>query len=67
MQPNSSIIFKGPSKLSENYSLLKILNLFKYELIKVLVFLFLFAASLLYVSTESRHYYKNGKNSELIK
>jgi hypothetical protein len=66
MQP--TVIFKGPSNVSENYSILTILSLFKYELIKLLIFLLLFAVSLVYVNSASHeYYYKEVKNSELIK
>jgi len=52
----------SPQDYSENFSLVQIIKMFKYELIKVIIFLFLFAASLIYVNTESHEYYKESSS-----
>jgi hypothetical protein len=58
MQISTTGTLNSPSEYSESFSLLKIIKMFKYELIRVIIFLFLFAASLIYVSSESHEYYK---------
>lgn len=42
---------------------MRLIKLFKYELIKIIIFLFLFFFSLIFVlSGQESYYYKNGAN-----
>ncbi len=59
--------FKSPSILFQNTSLFRIIRLFKFELIKVIVFLLLFAATVFVVNTQSEEYYKGQKNESVNK
>lgn len=54
---NTIVLPKAPQKLLTNSAPVKFLRLFKYELIKVLIFLFLFFASVYYVNSQSKQYY----------
>lgn len=56
---NYLILAKAPSKFFGNFGFLKFLKLFKYEIIKILVFLVIFFASVYYVNAESEQFYKN--------
>jgi hypothetical protein len=56
---SSLTLTKAPAKFFGNFGLLKLLKLFKYEIIKILVFLILFFASVFYVNAESEQFYKN--------
>jgi hypothetical protein len=49
---------KSPSSFLANSSVFRIIKLFKYELIKVIIFLFLFGTTLFVANTESEEYYK---------
>lgn len=57
MQISHVLASKSPSKPIEG--LIGIIKHFKYELIKVIIFLFLFVASVFYVNSESKEYYNN--------
>lgn len=62
---NNTIFFKAPNLLFSESQVLKLLKFFKYELIKLLVFLFLFLASVYFVNSQSKEYYRN--NVSMIK
>jgi len=55
---NYLTLSKAPAKFFGNFGLLKLLKLFKYEIIKILVFLVIFFASVYYVNAESEQFYK---------
>ena len=55
---NTTIFFDAPQTFISRSSAYKFIKLFKYELIKVLVFLLLFFASLFYVNEQSNEYYR---------
>jgi hypothetical protein len=50
-----------------NTPLFRIIRLFKFELIKVIVFLLLFGATLFVVNTESEQYYNGSKDESIDK
>jgi hypothetical protein len=56
---SSLTLSKAPAKFFGNFGLFKLLKLFKYEIIKILVFLVVFFASVYYVNAESEQFYKN--------
>ena len=62
---NTTISLKAPQSLFSNSAPVKFIRLFKYELIKVLVFLFIFFASLYFVNVQSNEYYHS--NISVIK
>ncbi len=55
---NTIISFDAPQTFISGSSAVRFIKLFKYELIKVLVFLLLFFASLFYVNEQSNEYYR---------
>ena len=67
MQTFTSARFKSPSIFIQNNSLVKIIKLFKFELIKVIIFLLLFVATVFVVNTESEQYYKGSKSESFHK
>jgi hypothetical protein len=46
---------------------MRLIKLFKYELIKIIVFLFLFVSTLVVVLSAQENYYDHGKNRENMK
>lgn len=50
-------LLKAPQHGFQYNGITKFFSLFKYEIIKILVFLLLFFASLYYVNAESKDYY----------
>ncbi len=46
--------------------LIKILENFRYDLLKILVFILLFAAAILYVNAESEKYYNIKSNNSAL-
>ncbi len=67
MQQIKSVSLESPSSLIVNNNLMDLLRHFKYEFLKVLVFLILFAASVIYTSAESKAYYKANSESEIAR
>ena len=55
---------KSPSGFFSQNKMVKVFRYFKYELLKVIIFLLLFAASVFYVNAESNEYYN--KNTESV-
>jgi len=55
---NTTIFLKAPQFSLSNSAPVKFIKLFKYELIKVVIFLFIFFASVYYVNSESKEYYR---------
>lgn len=60
---NTTISLKAPQALFLNPGPFKLISYFKYELIKVLVFLFIFFASVYYVNLQSKEYYRSNTSS----
>ncbi len=56
---NTTISLKAPQFSFSNSAPVKFIKLFKYELIKVVIFLFIFFASVYYVNSESKEYYRS--------
>ncbi|MBZ0203344.1 MAG: hypothetical protein IT281_06880 [Ignavibacteria bacterium] len=56
---NNTVLLKVPARTLQNFQAFRIIRLFKYELIKILIFLCLFVASVWYVNTESKEYYNS--------
>lgn len=54
---NTTVSLKAPQSLFSNYAPVRFIRFFKYELIKVLVFLIIFFASVYYVNSQSKEYY----------
>ena len=63
MYQMKTISLKSHSNFAANGSILDLLRHFKYEFLKVLVFLMLFAASILYTNAESKAYYQIDRTS----
>ena len=57
MQISSTAILKAPYRFIENTALYRFIGFFKYEFIKILIFLLLFFSSIVYVNNESKEYY----------
>ncbi len=51
--------FKAPLNVKSRPGHIGFLSFFKYELIKALIFLILFFASVVYVNSQSKEYYKS--------
>jgi hypothetical protein len=58
-------ISKSPSSYFQSLTFFRILKLFKFELIKVVVFLLLFGALVFIVNSQSREYYGFEKKETL--
>lgn len=58
---NNTVLIKAPAqnRTLQNFQAFTIIRLFKYELIKIIVFLCLFIASVWFVNTQSKEYYNN--------
>jgi hypothetical protein len=59
---NTIVFPKAPLQNFSNTGILNFFRLFKYEIIKILVFLMIFIASLYYVNSESKIYYGGSKS-----
>ena len=57
MQISGTAIFKAPYRSIENTALYRFIDFFKYELIKILIFLLVFFSSIIFVNSESKEYY----------
>ncbi|MBE2228567.1 MAG: hypothetical protein IAE93_14520 [Ignavibacteria bacterium] len=56
---NISTAFKAPLNLIPGSAAVRFFKYFKYEIIKVVIFLIFFFASLYYVNLESKEYYRS--------
>ena len=58
---NNTVLLKAPApgRTFQNIQAFRIIRLFKYELIKIIIFLCLFMASVWYVNSQSKEYYNN--------
>ena len=63
MYQSKTISLKSTSNVIINSNLKDLFRYFKYELLKVLIFLMLFAASVIYTNAESKAYYSNNSES----
>ncbi len=54
---NIGVLPKAPLQNFSNPGISRFFKHFKYEIIKILVFLFIFFASVIYVNSESKSYY----------
>lgn len=59
---NTIVFPKAPLQNFSNPGILNFFRIFKYEIIKVLVFLLIFFASVYYVNAESKDYYGGSKS-----
>ena len=60
---NTGVLSKAPHPYLAADRFLKFVKIFKYEIIKILIFLFIFFASLLFVNSQSKIYYDNSKSN----
>jgi hypothetical protein len=58
---------KSSSSSTQSSTLFQTAKFFKYELIKVLIFLLLFGASIFFVNSVSHQYYKKDKSGLMEK
>lgn len=56
---NISAAFKAPQNLIPDSAPVRFIKYFKYEIIKVIIFLLFFFASVYYVNLESKEYYRS--------
>jgi capsule polysaccharide export protein KpsE/RkpR len=54
---NINVLSKAPLQNFSNQGISGFFRLFKYEIIKIIIFLFIFFASVIYVNSESKVYY----------
>lgn len=59
-------IYKSPLTIFQKMTFFRILKLFKFELIKVIIFLVIFGALVYFVNSQSREYYGYNKK-EIIR
>lgn len=59
---NTIVFPKAPLQNFSKSGIINFFRLFKYEIIKVLIFLLIFLASVFYVNSESKIYYGGSKS-----
>ena len=57
MHLSGTAIFKAQYRFIENTALYRFIDFFKYELIKIVIFLLVFFSSIIFVNSESKQYY----------